>query len=143
MYPPSFLEGVLTYEEYRRWLGGKAKSHALGDRRRWSDSGVWPSVSGYNMAIHQAVLDSEGRDFYTGEELDWALLRPGVYDSRIRYDSKTRRRFFLRPSVDHVDSEPTDEPDFVICASRTNSCKSDLSVAELREFCELFLRGTA
>lgn len=137
---PRFLEGVLTRDDYVRWLQGKAQSHVVRDRRRWGDDSL--SNSGYKQAIHQAVLDSKGRDYYTGEELDWSLLRRGAYDSKIRYDPEARRGFRLRPAVDHISAEPADEPDFVICADRTNRCKSDLSVGEMRKFCDLFLKGT-
>ena len=137
---PPFLEGVLTRQEYVHWLQRRSKRHVVKDRGRWNDPSL--SNAGYKIAIHKAVLDSGGTDFYTGEELDWALLRPGVYDSKVKYDRDRRREFRLRPAVDHLDAEPTSAPTLVICADRTNRCKSDLTVAEMRVFCRRFLRGT-
>ena len=31
---PTFLEGVISYDDYNRWLEGKAKSHVVRDRKR-------------------------------------------------------------------------------------------------------------
>ena len=68
---PPFLEGTLTLEVYVRWLHRKAQAHARRDRRRWKRT---ISQSDYKQAIHQAVLRSDGRDFYSHEPLDWSLL---------------------------------------------------------------------
>ncbi|WP_419936993.1 hypothetical protein [Candidatus Palauibacter sp.] len=108
---PTFLRGVISYGDYNKWLEGKAKSHVVGDRERgFSDT----SVSGYISDIHDAVLESGGRDFYTGEELDWSLLAV-IYDpegcAQIRhaansrpYRSLDRQSGFrhLRPADEHV-----------------------------------------
>ena len=127
---PTFLEGVISYDDYNRWLEGKAKSHVVRDRKRgFRDT----SVSGYISDIHDAVLESDGRDSYTGEELDWSLLA-------VIYDPKDRRRFAMRPTVDHIDPS-TGRADFAICGQRTNMCKSYLTVDELVQFCMTFLRA--
>ena len=136
---PPFLEGVLTREVYVRWLHRKAQAHVRRDRKRWTGTII---ASEYKQAIHQAVLESSGRDFYTREQLNWLLL--SKYDNRAsqREGSKYKRKFALLPTVDHADPESM-EADFRICGWRTNDCKNDLTVWELRTFCETFLRAQA
>lgn len=127
---PTFLKGVISYDDYNKWLEGKAKSHVIRDRKRgFADT----SVSSYISDIHDAVLESGGCDSYTGEKLDWSLLA-------VTYDPKDRRRFAMRPTVDHIDAS-TGRADFAICGQRTNMCKSYLTVDELAQFCMTFLRA--
>lgn len=134
---PPFLRGTLSRGVYVRWLHRKAQAHVRRDRRRWKRT---LSASAYKQAIHQAVLESDGRDFYTRERLEWSLL--SKYDNRDsrREGGAYKRKFALLPTVDHV-NPGADEPDFRICGWRTNDCKNDLTVAELAEFCEKFLRA--
>ena len=136
---PAFLDGTLTREVYVRWLHRKAQAHARRDRRRWKRT---ISPSDYKQAIHQAVLRADGRDSYTREPLDWSLLSEWDNRESQRQGSKYKRRFALLPTVDHVDPEST-EANFRICGWRTNDCKHDLTVEELRTFCEAFLRAQA
>ena len=136
---PPFLEGVLTRAIYVRWLQRKAVAHVRRDRRRWH---LPVTISAYKQEIHQAVLRSKGRDFYTDEELDWPLL--SKYDNKEsqRQGSKYKSKFALLPTVDHVGPESM-EPKFEICGWRTNDCKNDLTIEELEEFCEMLLRARA
>ncbi len=126
---PTFLEGVVSHDDYNGWLERRAKSHVVEDRKRFPDT----SVSGYISDIHDAVLESGGYDSHTGEELDWSLLV-------VIYDPRDPRRFALRPTVDHIDPS-TGKADFAICGQRTNMCKSYLTVDELAQFCMAFLRA--
>ena len=133
---PKFLEGVQTQETYERWLRRKAAAHLKRDRRRGNTIATGEM---YRIAIHEAVVASQGCDYYTGEELDWSLL--SRYDNS---ESKEHRRnykqkFVLLPSIDHVD-DGLSEADFVICGWRTNDCKNDLTHEELVEFCQKVLR---
>lgn len=133
---PGFLAGVQTREAYVRWLRRKAQAHILRDRKRWRRNF---RITDYVQSVHAAVLASGGRDFYTGEKLDWSLV--SRWDNSKGQDGKGtyKRRFALLPTVDHVDPASR-TPDFVICAWRTNDCKNDLSYAELRAFCQKLLR---
>ena len=132
--PPAFLQ-ELKPEDYRHWLDSKAQSHVRRDGRRGKKS----TKSEYKKAIHKAVQCSRGMDFYTGEQLKWCLV--GEYDPQ---DAQTggveyRRDFALLPTVDHED--PTSETTTLrICGLQTNDCKSDLTLEELKEFCEKILR---
>lgn len=137
--PPFLDDAVVTRQVYVRWLDRKAKAHARRDRRRWGGA---IRVSCYKQAIHRAVCESNGRDFYTHEELNWSLI--SKYDNRDsqRLGVKYKKRFALLPTVDHADPE-SKQADFRICGWRTNDCKNDLTVEELRTFCETLLGAQA
>lgn len=132
---PRFLEGVLTRKEYADWLRKKARQHAIRDSRRWEKD---ISKADYKWAIHAAVRCSDGQDYYTGEPLKWCLI--GKYNSREAQakGSMYRRDFALLPTVDHEDPL-SQKPAFRICGLRTNDCKSDLTISELKDWCEKFL----
>ena len=134
---PQFLEGRLDRDVYVEWLDDKAQTHVRRDRKRWNRR---LSKSDYKRAIHDAVLRSKGRDFYTDEPLRWCLV--GKYDSQEaqRKGSEYRREFALLPTVDHEDPE-SGETVFQICGLRTNDWKSDLTIEVLLEMCEKFLRA--
>lgn len=137
--PPFLDDAVVTRQVYVRWLRRKAQAHARRDSRRW---GRTIRVSAYSEAIHRAVWASNGRDFYTQEELDWSLI--SKYDNRDSQSQgvKYKKRFARLPTVDHADPE-SKQADFRICGWRTNDCKNDLTLAELRTFCETLLSAQA
>ncbi len=89
----------------------------------------------YRDAIHKAVVESRGVDFYTGERLDWTLL--GKFDNetakRERRDYK--KTLAMKPTVDHF-ADRSGTPDFRICAWQTNDAKSDLSHEEFVQLCQ-------
>ena len=132
---PSFLVRRCSHEVYARWLDRKAKAHIRRDRRRGNESAMRES---YMRAIHEAVVASNGKDAYTGEQLAWELI--STYDNK---KSKVGRReykksFGLLPTVDHV-SDGLSAPNFKICSWRSNDCKNDLSSDELLDFCRAVL----
>lgn len=133
---PSFLPVSVDRTDYMRWLQRKATAHARRDRKRWCEP---ISISSYKQSMHAAVVRSAGRDFYTGEKLDWSLI--SQYDNA---ESKSRgssykKQFALLPTVDHVDPNRA-RGDFEICSWRTNDCKNDLSLVELKRFCRALLK---
>jgi hypothetical protein len=133
---PPFLEGKVDRPTYERWLKRKAAAHAKRDQKRFEH---WKSGSDYRNEIHEAVLRSNGRDAYTGEELDWSLI--SKYDNE---ESKIGRHkyksgFALLPTVDHIESDNR-VPEFCICGWRTNDAKHDLSLAYFLALCEKVLR---
>lgn len=119
-YPlPPFLSGVVSQEKYIRWLGRKAAAHIKRDKKRGNATAI---NEAYKVAIHRAVMESGGRDKYTGEELKWELI--SRYDNT---ESKKNRRhykasFALLPTVDHV-GDGLGAVDFKICGWRTNDAK--------------------
>jgi hypothetical protein len=109
----------------------KAGAHLRRDRKRGNKVATGEA---YRVAIHAAVVASNGNDFYTGEPLEWERISTYCND-----ESKARRREYKRelallPTVDHV-GDGLGDPDFRICSWRTNECKNDLTVDELIEFC--------
>lgn len=133
---PKFLaDKKVSPETYERWLDRKAKAHVKRDRKR----GITCSAAAYRDAIHIAVQASNGRDAYTGEELQWELISTYRNDeSRLgRHDYKAG--FALLPTVDHVTAGAS-TASFKICGWRTNDAKNDLSFDVLVTLCERVLR---
>ena len=129
---PSFLPREVTQAKYDYWLRRKSLAHARRDRKRGNSTAT---VAAYKQAIHIAVCCSEGRDSYTGEELNWTLI--SKYDNE---SSKQQRRaykaqFALLPTVDHV-GDGLGPADFRICAWRTNDAKNDLPYDEFLGLCQ-------
>ena len=132
---PPFLANAVSPESYERWLSRKATAHAKRDKMR-GQSGVTRSL--YKEAIHAAVLACQGRDTYTGEDLNWKLI--STYNNE---RSKAGRHgykasFALLPTVDHVAAGAT-EASFRICSWRTNDAKHDLSVDSFLDLCKMVL----
>ncbi|MDE2711476.1 MAG: hypothetical protein OXI65_06940 [Acidobacteriota bacterium] len=135
---PPFLKGTkVKRQKYARWLHRRAQSHARRDSRRRKKN-VPPSE--YKQAIHRAVLDSKGHDFYTGELLEWCLIGKYDNDKAEREGLEYRRDLALLPTVDHENPEAQD-PVFRICGMQTNDCKSNLTVGELKDWCKKFLKA--
>lgn len=128
---PTFLDGVVTREAYVRWLQRKAAAHVDRDRKRGNGAAT---VSEYKRAIHNAVCASQGRDAYTGEQLDWSLLSKYDNDESKQGRRGYKARFALLPTVDHV-GDGTGPADFKICGWRTNDAKGDLSLEEFIALC--------
>jgi hypothetical protein len=128
---PDFLLGQCPAEIYHRWLHRKAVAHVRRDRRRGNTQAA---VAAYKAAIHAAVVDSGGRDVYTGRALQWNLI------SRYKnLDSKAGGRWYKQkfsdlPTVDHV-SDNIGRPEFRICSWRTNDAKGDLSIDDFLALC--------
>lgn len=114
---------------YPGWVQRKAVTLAKRDQKR----GGVGNVQQYRLAIHEAVLASQEHDHWTGEWLDWELI--GTYDNREAAEGKGehKKRYAMLPTIDHRSNQP--EPDFVICAWRTNDAKHDMTPQELLQFC--------
>lgn len=131
-YPiPAFLSAKgISQDEFGRWLDKATLAHVRRDRKRIKEK-IVPKL--YRTAIYQAVIERPGRDYYTGEELDWALLQhfagapiPGREDKKV-------------PTVDHENLSATN-PIFRICSMRTNKCKSDYSIIHVLEFATALIK---
>jgi len=129
---PDFLaSSPLTQESFEKWLRGRAAAHLKRDRKRGNRSATGEA---YRMAIYRAVVHSDGRDYYTGEALNWSLV--GKYSNA---ESKARKRVYkatlaLLPSIDHV-GDGLGEADFKLCAWRTNDAKNDLTHEDFVSLC--------
>ena len=126
---PTFLVGVVTQAIYSKWLNSKTQTHLKRDKK------LNPTASGrsYKEAIHKAVLESDGKDAYTGEELNWKLINQ--YDNtKSKLLGRTyKHQFALLPTLDHVSDRSS--INFDICSWRTNDTKNDLSIQEFIELC--------
>lgn len=116
---------------YEDWLDKKAKS--VKRRAVKKDKLNHGGLKIYKDAIHQAVCASDGKDFYTGQKLDWSLL--SRYNSN---DAKAggivyMKKFALLPTIDHYDSRKN--LNFVICSWIVNDAKSYMSHDEFLELC--------
>jgi hypothetical protein len=129
--PPEFVTNRVSATEYRRWLDRKAQAHCQRDRGRGN---LTVTKALYKQAIHAAVLRSNGRDPYTGEELDWHLI--SQYDNDLsRAGGRTFKASFARlPTVDHV-GDGLGEADFQICGWAVNDAKNDLSLEGFVALC--------
>jgi hypothetical protein len=125
---PSFLERTVSPDAYDRWLRHKAAAHVKRDRKRDHTC----TISAYKEAIHAAVVLSEGKDAYTGENLRWELISTYANAESKAGKHMYKATFALLPTVDHVDASAT-EASFKICAWRTNDAKNDLSLDDFIE----------
>jgi hypothetical protein len=130
-YPvPTHLSALgISQNDFGQWLDRVTIAHVVRDRKRTTDP-IKPAV--YRKAIFRAVCDGGDFDYYTGERLDWRLLRYFSMSDGLERDDR------LVPSVDH-DGLNTVAPVFRICSLRTNKCKSDYSIEQLLAFCHAFI----
>ena len=127
-YPaPAFVRALkVPCARYGEWLEKQAQSCRLRDKREGK-----PGIEEYRKRIHQAVLASEGRDFYTGEPLEWNRL------NHVLPLSGGRKRHLQRghyPSVDHYTG--TSCLDFRLCSALVNHAKGPLSHQQFLELCQ-------
>ncbi len=135
---PGFLAEQCSEEAYLRWLGRKAAAHRRRDSRRSTVDPSGPSQEAYKVAIHAAVVKSDGRDFYTGKALRWDLISTFANVAASEGKREYKRGLSDLPTLDHLGGPG--ELEFVICSWRTNDCKNDLSGDEFIEFCRSVLR---
>ena len=132
---PPFLKDQVTQEVYERWLRRKAQAHVNRDRDRGNALAIGEK---YRNAIHSAVELSEGRDFYTGEHLDWSLISKYNNEESKKIGREYKRKFALLPTVDHL-GDGMGYPDFQICSWRTNDAKNDLDLSTFLTLCQAIL----
>ncbi len=129
MIPPHIQALGISQELFGEWLDRATNSHVRRDRQR-TEAIVRPQV--YREAIYRAVASGSDRDYYTGELLDWRLLRHFSTSDNADRDER------LLPTVDHVGLD-VELPVFRICSMRTNKCKSNYSIEQLVEFCDALI----
>ncbi len=115
-----------------------AKQHAKRDKSRGHDkTTAKPSL--YKVAIHAAVIESKGKDAYTGEQLHWDLLGNWNNEDAKRGKHAYKANFDLMPTVDHTTADAT-QASFKICSWRTNDSKHSLSMEAFLQLCAMTLR---
>src|SRR5262249_22685976 len=112
----------------------KAVAHVKRDRKRRHNC----SVAAYKKAIHAAVIDSGGRDAYTGETLVWRLISKYRNKDAQKGRHEYKAKFALLPTVDHV-AAGARNASFRICGWRTNDAKNDLSHKTFLDLCKMVL----
>lgn len=129
---PAYILRSVEQALYADWLHKKAVAHVRRDKRRWKEE---ISVSVYKQAIHEAVINGNGFDPYTGEKLDWHLI--GKYDNESAkgVGSSYKRKFRLLPTLDHLEHKHSKKPRFQICSWEVNDAKSDLTHDEFVLLC--------
>ena len=132
---PIFLVGTLDQVAYQRWLERKADAHVRRDRKRGNTTAIGEA---YRMAIHAAVAESNGRDAYTGEALDWSLLSRYSNAESAEGRRTYKHGFALLPTVDHV-GDGLGSADFKICGWRVNAAKHDLDMPAFINVCKAVL----
>jgi len=126
------MSNLVDQAVYEKWLHRKAMAHVKRDRSRGNTSATNEQ---YKIAIHKAVCESNGKDAYTNEDLDWSLLSQYNNSQSKKYGRLYKKQFALLPSVDHV-GDGTGSAEFKICSWRTNDAKNDLSFFEFIELCK-------
>ncbi|MCW5549089.1 MAG: hypothetical protein KIT44_09010 [Opitutaceae bacterium] len=122
---PACLNDLVDNEaNFKRWLDRKARAHVNRDRKRQNNCDKKPSIRDYKQRIIEAIKESQGRDFYTGEKLAWDKISTWDNDAAKDKRAEYRREFWDLPSVDH------DGDKFRICSWRMNDSKSDQTIDE-------------
>lgn len=114
---------------YPGWVQRKAVTLCKRDQKRGGSG----NVQQYRLAIHQAVLASQGRDHWSGEWLAWHLIGTSETPDAAGARPEQRRLSAMLPTIDH--RTPVPEADFVICARRTKEARHDMTPDELLAFC--------
>ena len=101
---PGFLsempENKIDQEIYEKWLRRKANALFLRDRKKKLDSAF--TRAEYLKKIHEAVRQSQGKDAYTGEELDWHLISTYDNEKSKKEGIPYKASLGLLPTIDHV-----------------------------------------
>ncbi len=108
---PGLIKVQCDQAKYSRWLQRKAVAHVKRERKRARPC----TVAQHKAYIHAAICGSGGKDFYTGELLDWSLVSTWDNDSAKSGRAKYKRTLALLPTIDHTVDE-RGKPKFVICA---------------------------
>lgn len=136
---PEFLRAQGVEEKaFCRWLHRKACAHVRRDRKR----GYKNITAGpYRERIYQAVLEATGRDFFTGEALDWRQISKWANEEAANGRGVYKRKFWNIPTVDHEDPSNPGSP-LRLCSWRVNDTKNDQTIIELLALADLIRAHT-
>ena len=120
---PDFIEDE---KKYKKWLYSKAHSHYTRDKKYFKDKNENKifkyTYQDYKYAIHQAVIDSRGVDYYTGERLDWSLI--GKWNNKDAKRIGYKKKFKKLPTLEHV-NRANFADNFAICSWSVNDAKDE------------------
>jgi hypothetical protein len=131
--PPEYLNGIFTKLEYNAMLREKAGYLLKKDRTR---KRLWvkgATFSMYEKLIHDAICAGGQYDPFTGEKLQWELIKE-YSPKRSKGDREYLRQFYLMPAVDHIDPFNATLA-FEICSLKINSCKNYQNPDEFIAMC--------
>lgn len=117
---------------YEKWLKNKAQSMRRRNRRGHNTDDT--SLEQYRNAIHHAVCVSKGLDFFTGDKLDWSLLRRWNNNDAKKFGLDYIKKFANLPTIDHYGGRKKNN--FVVCSWIVNDSKSHLSHADYVKLCK-------
>lgn len=126
-FPDCLREQNVDEAAFLRWLHRKAQAHVVRDRERGLQ-GI--SVAKFKEAILRAVVEAEGRDYYTRQLLDWHLISTWDNVKASQKRAMYKREFWNLATIDH-DFADRDKPVFHLCSWRLNDSKGDQTIDEL------------
>ena len=136
---PDFLQKKYTVDKdnYEKWLKSQSSRHRKRDMNYFEKHNEQFDHTNeqYKISIHKAVCDSNGKDFYTGESLDWNMIN--TWDNEEAKEMNYKKKFKNLPTIDHINRENFyNEIKFQICAWSVNDAKNDLSHNEFLTLCK-------
>jgi hypothetical protein len=133
-FPPGWMSGIVDTVKYRAWLLKRAKEIRKSDLERGRVFAKSHEASDYRRLINDAVYANGRYDPFTGDTLDWTLIKEWDTSKSIDSTGAYIKKFALLPVVDHIDPEAADLR-FEICANQVNLCKSHLTPDEFVALC--------
>ena len=131
--PDCLREHNVDEQAFVRWLHRKAQAHVNRDRKRDVQN---ISVAGFKEAILRAVIEAGGRDYYTGQALDWHRISKWNNADSSQNSVAYKREFWNLPTVDHDFTDPA-RTAFRLCSWRLNDAKGDQTIDELLALADL------
>jgi hypothetical protein len=132
---PDFLSGIITEQQYIKWLGRKARHIYYADVEAKRPCAANSSAKQYKELINAAIHATGKIDPFTGDTMSWTLV--GTWDDSKQKDpdEETVKKFGMMPTVDHVDPEGK-TAGFEICSWLVNRCKANQTPDEFLALCE-------
>ena len=137
---PEFISAFeINQKDYTRWLENKARTHYNRDKKYFGEkfnSKIKPKE--YKLAIHNAVIKSDGKCFYTDEKLAWNKINKFgslIENNKRDYD---KRKYELLPTLEHIDRS-VHSLNFAIVSWKVNDAKNNLNIEEFLELCKLVI----
>jgi hypothetical protein len=132
---PPFLENIITSRDYNIIVYRRASETQERDRRRRIPIALATHVRAYSDSMNSAVLKNGRTDPYTGDTLDWSLVRQWNNDAEKNQGMDFKKRFALMPTFSHVNLYGGVIA-FEVCSWKITTCKSSLTGPQFIELCE-------
>jgi hypothetical protein len=141
-YPlPPLLEGIATVSQYDKWLNNKADTVRKDDLTMKRPFALTCSKAVYKQKIHGAIMNSDGKDPFTGDLLRWDLVKEWkskgkgrIAGNKISKYGAFDKKFFLKPVIDHCNPY-SDTLELEICSWIVNESKTIMTPEEYVALC--------